>query len=95
MPLVLMPEASFALLEWHPSLGNGWISERHEIVRLPVPGVEGGLEMNQCVVQKGESKCTVASWCQSHGRAIANEYKVKQSSLTRSPRIEPIPRSSK
>jgi len=57
--------------------GNGWVSEHHEIVRLAVPGVDGGLEMNQYVVQKGESKSVVSYWYQSHGRVIASEYKAK------------------
>ncbi len=57
--------------------GNGWVSEKNEIVQVPVPGVEGGIEVQQYVVQKGESKSVVAYWYQSHGRVIASEYKAK------------------
>jgi EpsI family protein len=57
--------------------GNGWVPERSEIVRVPVPGVPEGIEVNEYIVQKGETKNVVAYWYQSHGRVVASEYKAK------------------
>lgn len=57
--------------------GNGWVPERSEIVRYPVPGSPEGIEVNQYIVQKGDSKNVVVYWYQSHGRIVASEYKAK------------------
>jgi len=57
--------------------GNGWVPERSEIVRYPVPGSAEGIEVNQYIVQKGDSKNVVVYWYQSHGRIVASEYKAK------------------
>ena len=57
--------------------GNGWVSEKNEIVQVPVPGVPGGIEVQKYIVQKGESKSVVVYWYQSHGRVIASEYTAK------------------
>jgi len=57
--------------------GNGWVPERSEIVRYPVPGSAEGIEVNQYIVQKGDSKNVVVYWYQSHGRVVASEYKAK------------------
>ncbi len=57
--------------------GNGWVPERSEIVRFPVPGVPEGIEVNQYIVQKGDIKNVVVYWYQSRGRVVASEYKAK------------------
>jgi EpsI family protein len=57
--------------------GNGWVPERSEIVRYPVPGSAEGIEVNQYIVQKGDTKNVVVYWYQSHGRVVASEYKAK------------------
>ena len=57
--------------------GNGWVSEKNEIVNVPVPGVVGGIEVQKYIVQKGESKSVVVYWYQSHGRVVASEYEAK------------------
>lgn len=57
--------------------GNGWVPERSEIVRFPVPGNADGIEVNQYIVQKGETKNVVVYWYQSRGRVVASEYKAK------------------
>ncbi len=57
--------------------GNGWVPERSEILRYPVPGLADGVEVNQYVVQKGEVKNVVVYWYQSRGRVVASEYKAK------------------
>lgn len=57
--------------------GNGWVPERNEILRIPVPGVTEGIEANQYIVQKGDTKNVVIYWYQSHGRVVASEYKAK------------------
>lgn len=57
--------------------GNGWVPERSEILRIPVQGLADGIEVNQYVVQKGETKNVVVYWYQSRGRVVASEYKAK------------------
>ncbi|MCX6587288.1 MAG: EpsI family protein [Acidobacteria bacterium] len=57
--------------------GNGWVPERSEIVRYPMPGSADGIEVNQYIVQKGDIKNVVVYWYQSHGRVVASEYKAK------------------
>lgn len=57
--------------------GNGWVPELSEIVRFPVPGSAEGIEVNQYIVQKGETKNVVVYWYQSRGRSVASEYKAK------------------
>lgn len=57
--------------------GNGWVPERSEIVRFPVPGNPEGIEVNQYIVQKGDTKNVVVYWYQSRGRVVASEYKAK------------------
>jgi EpsI family protein len=57
--------------------GNGWVPERSEIVRFPVPGNPEGIEVNQYIVQKGDTKNVVVYWYQSRARVVASEYKAK------------------
>lgn len=57
--------------------GNGWVPERSEIVRFPVPSNPEGIEVNQYIVQKGDTKNVVVYWYQSRGRVVASEYKAK------------------
>lgn len=56
--------------------GNGWVSERSNIVPIDIPGA-APVEANLYVVQRGDSKSVVVYWYQSHGRTVADEYKAK------------------
>jgi EpsI family protein len=57
--------------------GNGWVPERSEIVRYPLPGSTEGIEVNQYIVQRGDTKNVVVYWYQSQHRVVASEYKAK------------------
>lgn len=57
--------------------GNGWVPERNQIIHLPVAGRQEPVEVNQYVVQRGDTKNVVLYWYHSHGRVVASEYKAK------------------
>jgi EpsI family protein len=56
--------------------GAGWVPSKSEIITLDVPG-HGPIELNQYVVQKGDSASVVLYWYQSRDRSVASEYKAK------------------
>lgn len=56
--------------------GAGWVPSKSEIVTLDIPGRDP-IEINQYVVQKGDSASVVLYWYQSRDRSVASEYKAK------------------
>ncbi|MDR1728810.1 MAG: EpsI family protein [Acidobacteriota bacterium] len=56
--------------------GAGWNPVRNEHVIVPVDGGRT-IEINRITIQKGANSQVVLYWYQSHGRAIASEYKGK------------------
>ncbi|MBI2686265.1 MAG: EpsI family protein [Acidobacteria bacterium] len=57
--------------------GNGWVTEKTNIISIPVPGRAEPIEANSYIVQKGDNRTAVVYWYQSHGRTVADEYKAK------------------
>jgi EpsI family protein len=56
--------------------GAGWVPSKSEITTLDIPG-RAPIELNQYVVQKGDSASVVLYWYQSRDRSVASEYKAK------------------
>jgi exosortase D (VPLPA-CTERM-specific) len=55
--------------------GAGWNPVKKEFLEVPVEG--GSIEVNRIVILKGLNKQVVLYWYQSHGRAVASEYRAK------------------
>ena len=55
--------------------GAGWNPVKKEFLEVPVEG--GSIEVNRIVISKGLDKQVVLYWYQSHGRAVASEYRAK------------------
>ena len=56
--------------------GAGWVPSKSQIITLDIPG-RAPIEVNQYVVQKGDSASVVLYWYQSRDRSVASEYKAK------------------
>lgn len=56
--------------------GAGWVPSKSQIITLDIPG-RAPIELNQYVVQKGDSASVVLYWYQSRDRSVASEYKAK------------------
>jgi EpsI family protein len=61
----------------HCMPGNGWEPIRSDKMRIDVPNVPGGIEVNHFVLLKGREKMVVLYWYQTTDRVIASEYKAK------------------
>lgn len=56
--------------------GAGWVPSKSQIITLDIPG-RAPIELNQYVVQKGDSASVVLYWYQSRDRSVASEYRAK------------------
>lgn len=56
--------------------GSGWEPLSRSYLTIPVGG-NSDITVNRYVIQKGMDRQVVLYWYQSHGRAIANEYRSK------------------
>jgi EpsI family protein len=57
--------------------GAGWSASRADMLRIPLPGATGSVNVNRYVISKGDAKSLVLYWYQSHNRAVASEYAAK------------------
>lgn len=58
--------------------GSGWEPVSRTYVDIPIStGAAGTISVNRYLIRKGLDEQVVLYWYQSHGRAIANEYRSK------------------
>jgi EpsI family protein len=59
----------------HCIWGSGFVPERRQLIGLAFPS--GTFPVNRLVIKKGLDRQLVLYWFEAHGRAVANEYRLK------------------
>ncbi len=57
--------------------GSGWLIRSSSTTKVPVPGVAGGIPINQYVMEKGANKILVLYWYQNNRSVWAEEFWAK------------------